>query len=82
MYSQTTPDASNPVKKDTTTKTGKVNLSPMTPLKGIGGQSVQVLKIDDLRMFCSRNGIKGSRKAKKADICWAICKAKEAYLAG
>jgi len=78
---QTTPDASNPVKKDTT-KTGKVNLSPMTPLKGIGGQSVQVLKIDDLRMFCSRNDIKGIRKAKKADICWAICKAKEAYLAG
>jgi len=79
---EVTPEATNPVKKDTTTKGGKVNLSPMTPLRGIAGASVQVLKIDDLRMFCARNGIKGSRKAKKADVCWAICKAKEAFLAG
>ncbi|KAL7540556.1 hypothetical protein ACHAXR_010198 [Thalassiosira sp. AJA248-18] len=79
---EVTPEPTNPVKKDTTTKGGRVNLSPTTPLKGIAGQSVQVLKIDDLRMFCSRNGIKGSRKAKKADICWAICTAKEQYLAG
>ena len=54
----------------------------MTPLKAIGGASVQILKIDDLRMFCSKNGIKGSRKAKKIDVCWAICKAHEAYLSG
>ena len=54
----------------------------MTPLKSIGGHAVQALKIDDLRMFCSKNGITGSRKAKKIDICWAICKAKEAYLSG
>lgn len=79
---EVTPEASNPVKKDTTTKNGKVNLSPMTPLRGIGGQSIQILKIDDLRMFCARNSIKGSRKAKKADICWAVCRAKAMYLAG
>ena len=54
----------------------------MTPLKGIAGHSVQVLKIDDLRMFCSRNQIKGSRKAKKADICWAICRAKAQQMGG
>lgn len=77
-----TAEATNPVKKDTTTKAGKVNLSPMTPLKAIAEASIQVLKIDDLRMFCSHNGIRGSRKAKKADICWAICKAKAQQMAG
>lgn len=70
------------MKKDTTTRGGRVNYSPVTPLRAIGGASVQILKIDDLRMFCSRNKIKGSRKAKKADICWAICRAKDMWREG
>ena len=81
-FSEVSNEADISVKKDTTTKGGKRNPSPMTPLKSIGGAHVQVLKIDDLRMFCSRNGIKGSRKAKKAHVCWAICKAKAKHLAG
>jgi len=75
-------DACNPVKKDTTASTGKVNHSPCTPLKAIAGTSIQLLKIDDLRMFCSKNKIKGSRKAKKAEVCWAISLAKRQHDAG
>ncbi|KAL7462431.1 hypothetical protein ACHAXS_002807 [Conticribra weissflogii] len=75
-------DACNPVKKDTTASTGKVNHSPRTPLKAIAGTSIQLLKIDDLRMFCSKNKIKGSRKAKKAEVCWAISLAKRQHDAG
>lgn len=80
--SEVTPDASNPVKKDTTTKSGRANPSPKTPLRSIAGTSIHLLKIDDLRMFCSRNGLRGSRKAKKVDVCWAICRARAAYMSG
>ena len=33
-------------------------------------------------MFCSKNKIKGSRKAKKAEVCWAIAQAKTQHDAG
>ena len=82
INSEVTSGVSNPVKRDTVARGGKVNYAPNTPLKSIAGISVQDLKIDDLRMFCSKNGIKGSRKAKKAPICWAIVRAKEARAAG
>ncbi|EED87191.1 predicted protein [Thalassiosira pseudonana CCMP1335] len=79
---EVTAQANNPVKKDTTSKGGRTNPSACTPLKAIAGTSVQELKIDDLRMFCSRNQITGGRKAKKADLCWGIVKAKEATIMG
>ena len=65
--SEVTPEAINPIKKDT----GKVKPPQLTPLKSIAGVPVDRLKIDDLRMFCSHNGVKGSRKAKKLEVCWA-----------
>ena len=76
-----TTEATNPIRRESTKKS-KVNWPPCTPLKGIAGHSIQDIKIDDLRMFCSRNMVKGSRKAKKLEICWIIVKAKEKYDAG
>jgi len=53
-----------------------------TPFAGIAGTPVADIKVNDLRLFCTRNGIKGSRDVSKADICWALCRAKELHAGG
>ena len=83
LHSEVTPEASNHAKKQNDRgKPWKVDLLSMTPLKAIGGHSIQNLTLDDLRMFCARNGIRNCKNASKVALCWAICKAREAYLAG
>ena len=54
----------------------------MTPLKAIGGHSIQSIRNDCVQNFCACNGIRGCRNAAKTALCWAICMAREVYLAG
>ena len=60
MHVEVTDGPTNPVKKDTTTSSGKVNHSPCTPLKAIAGTSIQLLKIDGettaISSFCCGSG--------------------------
>ena len=63
-----TPEATNRVKKKSPT--------PCTRLKAIGEHPADILKIDDLRMFCVRNQIRGARKASKVQLCRAVAAAR------
>lgn len=63
-----TAEATNPVKKKAA--------DPSTRLKAIGGVPAEIIRIDDLRMFCVRNNIRGARKASKVQLCRAIAGAK------
>ena len=44
--------------------------------------AAHTLKIDDLRMFCSKNQIRGGRKASKYQLCRAIADAKVKFDSG
>ena len=48
-------------------------------LKSIAGYSIQGIKLDDLRSFCTHNKIKGIRRMKKDEICSTVVYVKEKY---
>jgi len=60
----------------------KKKSSPCSRLKSIANVAAYTLKIDDLRMFCSRNQIRGGRKASKYHLCRAIADAKVKFDSG
>ena len=67
---EVTPEALNPVVKP---RRGSLPTSvPCTALKSIKGIPIHCIELLFLRMFASRCGVKGSRKARKVPLCQSI----------
>eukprot|EP00978_Attheya_sp_CCMP212_P049246 scaffold636305_cov126-Attheya_sp.AAC.1 len=70
-------DETEPTKKP---KKGATDSSvPCSKLKSINGILIKDLTVDQVRSFCSRCGITGSRRNTKVDICREIVIAKGTY---
>jgi hypothetical protein len=71
---EVTSEETNPTRKP---KTGALDTSvECTRLKTIKGAAPAVLSVSQLRSFCSRAAITGTRKSTKIELCRKICIAK------